>query len=54
MGKRFAMVIGVSAAGVMALGDADRDGARETVTQTMTRTGVGGGDLSGAVDDSRE
>jgi hypothetical protein len=26
----------------------------ETVTQTMTRTGVGGGDLSGTVDDSRE
>ena len=26
----------------------------ETVTQAMTRTGVGGGDLSGAVDDSRE
>ena len=26
----------------------------ETVTQAMTRTGVGGGDLYGAVDDSRE
>ena len=29
-------------------------GTMETVTQAMTQTGVGGGDLSGAVDDSRE
>jgi hypothetical protein len=28
--------------------------AIETVMQAMTRTGVGGGDVSGAVDDSRE
>ena len=49
MGKRSAISIGAIAAGVMAL-RAQTWGARET----MTRTGVGGGDLSGAVDDSRE